>query len=230
VRSPLAPFRPAAKTTDAGVGQRLAAQFSDDRLVVGNTSFTARAMRNYAHDKGGALIACAAWMCCTSSSDWRRILSGGSWYALAVGVGVLSSTFAMWKEQIDANAALSAHISSVQSTLAAERGRANVAEERNHSLEAELRRKPVPVEVRLGGTRTLNEVPAGAINGSNRIFTLSRTPVDPAQVMLFIDRILLLPETDYSLSGKTITLLPTAFPDTGAPTQGSLLRVYYTVR
>jgi hypothetical protein len=49
------------------------------------------------------------------------------------------------------------------------------------------------------------EVPSGAIDGSNAAFTLAATPVT-STLMLFLNRVLLLPGTHYTLTGDAIAM------------------------
>jgi len=51
------------------------------------------------------------------------------------------------------------------------------------------------------------EIPAGAINNANTIFTLSTAPLLPSAFSLYQDGLLLTPVTDYSLAGSTITMV-----------------------
>lgn len=55
------------------------------------------------------------------------------------------------------------------------------------------------------GAGFIEETPSGTINGSNVTFTLANTPASSAAVNLILDS-LVLPGTDYSISGTTITL------------------------
>jgi hypothetical protein len=51
------------------------------------------------------------------------------------------------------------------------------------------------------------ESPSGTINGSNVTFTLSETPSHSDGVYVFQDGLMLIPTTDYSVSGTTITMV-----------------------
>jgi hypothetical protein len=66
----------------------------------------------------------------------------------------------------------------------------------------------------------VDEIPSGAINGSNTVFTLAETPVENEAVDVFLDGLKQIPGTDYSVSGVTITF-------TTAPAVGQTLRVDY---
>lgn len=77
-----------------------------------------------------------------------------------------------------------------------------------------------------GGTTVSNgvntvtgEVPAGAINGTNKIFTLVHTPVS-GSVVLFLNGLQQTSGTDFTVSGNTITLVV-------APNSGSTLTANY---
>ncbi len=50
-----------------------------------------------------------------------------------------------------------------------------------------------------------NEVPAGSVNGTNTVFTLTHTPDPPAALMLLADATILLSPIDYTLLGNQIT-------------------------
>lgn len=50
------------------------------------------------------------------------------------------------------------------------------------------------------------ETPTGTINGSNVNFTLSLTPVDPADVVVFVDDVPQVYGTNFTVSGSTITM------------------------
>jgi hypothetical protein len=58
------------------------------------------------------------------------------------------------------------------------------------------------------------ETPAGVINGSNATFTLAHTP-SPAIVYLVKNRLNMIPTTDYTLAGNTITYTAGSKPQTG---------------
>lgn len=49
------------------------------------------------------------------------------------------------------------------------------------------------------------EVPSGSCNGSNTSFTISHTPISNS-LMVFLNGMLILPTTNYTISGTTITL------------------------
>lgn len=51
----------------------------------------------------------------------------------------------------------------------------------------------------------INEVPAGELNGINKIYTLSNTP-RLATLQFFLNGVLLRPGIDYTIVGKIITL------------------------
>lgn len=52
----------------------------------------------------------------------------------------------------------------------------------------------------------IQEAPAGAIDNSNTAFALSTAPVSNASVSLYLDGLILIQGTDYTLSGTTITM------------------------
>lgn len=49
------------------------------------------------------------------------------------------------------------------------------------------------------------EVPAGLVNNSNKIFTLSHTPTADAAVSFYIDNLIQIQGVDYTISGAVIT-------------------------
>lgn len=69
---------------------------------------------------------------------------------------------------------------------------------------------------------TFGETPSGAINGSNKIFTLADTP-NSGTLRLYLDGVRLEEGRDYTLSAGTITFTD----DHGAPESGSRLLADY---
>ena len=65
------------------------------------------------------------------------------------------------------------------------------------------------------GTAVEGEVPTGAINGANSIFTIATTPTTASSVMVFRNGILQSLNSDYSLTGKTINFATGSLPQTG---------------
>lgn len=59
------------------------------------------------------------------------------------------------------------------------------------------------------------EVPGGAVNGSNRVFTLSFAPSPQASLDLYRNGLLMRPGTDYTLSGNVVTFLAASTPQVG---------------
>jgi|HigsolmetaAR201D_1030396.scaffolds.fasta_scaffold04469_5 hypothetical protein len=59
------------------------------------------------------------------------------------------------------------------------------------------------------------ETPAGLVNGSNAVFTLSGVPEPAASLSLYKNGVLQKPGLDYSLSSNTITFTPQAIPASG---------------
>lgn len=72
-----------------------------------------------------------------------------------------------------------------------------------------------------GGT-PFQEVPTGTINNVNVTFTVSQTPFSAAAFELFQDGLVLIQNTDYTLSGSTITM-------TVAPNFGQTLYAVYSI-
>jgi hypothetical protein len=57
------------------------------------------------------------------------------------------------------------------------------------------------------------EIPGGAINGTNRVFTLQNSP-SGSSLMLFRNGMYMLAGLDYTLTGSTIQFVPAAIPQT----------------
>ncbi len=66
-----------------------------------------------------------------------------------------------------------------------------------------------------------NEIPGGAINGTNAVFTLSNAPAPAVSLSLFRNGMLLRPSLDYSLNSASIMFTLTAIPQTGDYLQAS---------
>ena len=64
------------------------------------------------------------------------------------------------------------------------------------------------------------ETPAGAIDGLNTVFTLANVPVPLTSLELFLNRVLMMDITDYSIVGNTITYV-------AAPQVGDVHVAYY---
>ncbi|MCX6591887.1 MAG: hypothetical protein NTZ56_10205 [Acidobacteria bacterium] len=60
-----------------------------------------------------------------------------------------------------------------------------------------------------------SEVPAGAVNSSNRVFTTASTPQPASSLALYRNGVLQRNPADYSISGNTITFVTAATPQTG---------------
>lgn len=65
-----------------------------------------------------------------------------------------------------------------------------------------------------------DETPGGIVDGSNAAFTLAHSPSPGSSLKLYIDGVLGIQGTDYTLSGSTITF-------SSAPSIGALLIAYY---
>jgi len=63
------------------------------------------------------------------------------------------------------------------------------------------------------GTPVENETPSGAVNGSNKTFTLAYTPIANS-VKLYMNAIRMTLNSDFTVTGAVITLLGDA-PETG---------------
>ncbi len=66
-----------------------------------------------------------------------------------------------------------------------------------------------------------NEIPGGAINGSNAVFTLSNAPSPATSLSLFRNGMLLRPSLDYTLNSAAITFYTASIPQTGDRLQAS---------
>ncbi len=66
------------------------------------------------------------------------------------------------------------------------------------------------------------ETPAGAINGTNAVFTLANAPSPASTLAVYRNGLLLSNGADYTLSGSTIT-----FVNGQTPQSGDILQVYY---
>lgn len=64
------------------------------------------------------------------------------------------------------------------------------------------------------------EVPTGTVNGVNDTFTLSASPIYSSAVMLYVNGLLLIQGTHYTITNNTITM-------TSAPNTGQLLYAVY---
>lgn len=73
---------------------------------------------------------------------------------------------------------------------------------------------PVPLFVDM-------ETPAGALNGTNAVFTLNHVPAPSASLHLYRNGILQKPGGDYTLSGNTITFASESVPQPGDLLLGS---------
>ena len=60
-----------------------------------------------------------------------------------------------------------------------------------------------------------DEVPAGAINGSNTVFSLAGTPAPAASLTLYRNGLEMAPGSDYTLNGSAVTFSGTSLPRTG---------------
>jgi hypothetical protein len=65
-----------------------------------------------------------------------------------------------------------------------------------------------------------NELPAGAINGVNTVFTLAFTPIAPGILLVAVNGAVKVQGVDYTLVGQTITF-------TVAPPVGAVISVLY---
>ena len=66
------------------------------------------------------------------------------------------------------------------------------------------------------------EMPTGAVDGSNNVFTLSGSPSPPGSLQVFRNGILQRTGVDYSLTGATVTFLNGAIPQSG-----DVVQTYY---
>ena len=66
-----------------------------------------------------------------------------------------------------------------------------------------------------GGSFADSEIPAGAVNGVNAVFTLAATPTPAASLELYRNGLFQLQGTDYTISGSTITFFLASVPKSG---------------
>ena len=69
------------------------------------------------------------------------------------------------------------------------------------------------------------EVPAGTIDGVNKVFTLAYAPISDASLMVFTGGLLQVQGSNYTVNGQNIT-----FSTASVPTTGSSLVAYYIRR
>ena len=62
----------------------------------------------------------------------------------------------------------------------------------------------------------VQETPAGLINSSNKVFTLTHLPITPLSVLLFVNGVEQQQGGNYSIAGQTVTFSPVSTPRTGA--------------
>lgn len=67
------------------------------------------------------------------------------------------------------------------------------------------------------------ETPTGAIDGANVTYTLAAAPSPALSLQLFLNRVLMVQGTDYTLAGNTIT-----YTGAGAPQVGDVHRAWYS--
>lgn len=75
--------------------------------------------------------------------------------------------------------------------------------------------------IEVGAATPVQETPSGTVNGSNQTFTLANTPTSNAAVLLWVDSVIQIQGTDYTIVGATITM-------TVAPATGQGLYAFYT--
>lgn len=67
----------------------------------------------------------------------------------------------------------------------------------------------------VGGSFADAEVPMGAVNGSNAVFTLAATPSPAGSLELFLNGLLMRQGADYQISGNSVTFFLASVPQTG---------------
>jgi hypothetical protein len=63
------------------------------------------------------------------------------------------------------------------------------------------------------------EVPSGAIDGNNNTFTLAAAPNPPSSLAIYVNGLLMLQGTDYTLSGSTVLFMTLSIPGAGSTMQ-----------
>lgn len=73
-----------------------------------------------------------------------------------------------------------------------------------------------------------NEIPAGTVDGANRVFALAHVPV-PSSLMLFKNGLLMAQGAtdDYTLSGATVTFSTDQVPQAADANGADKLRAFY---
>lgn len=66
----------------------------------------------------------------------------------------------------------------------------------------------------------IQEIPTGAVNDVNTVYTLSQTPASAASVRIYQNGLFMRQGTDYTIAGLTITM-------TTAPATGQTLDAFY---
>ena len=82
---------------------------------------------------------------------------------------------------------------------------------------------PVTCECEREDVLPVQEVPAGLVDGMNRVFTLTYLPITPLSVLIFLNGVEQLQGGNYSIAGQTITFSPASTPrrrQTWSPTTG----------
>jgi len=59
----------------------------------------------------------------------------------------------------------------------------------------------------LQGEDFFTDVPSGTIDGSNVTFTLSQVPSDSSGVKVYLNGLIQIPTTNFSITGQTITMV-----------------------
>jgi hypothetical protein len=72
-----------------------------------------------------------------------------------------------------------------------------------------------------GSVNFVRETPAGTLNGTNKVFTLTYAPSPTGSLVVYLNGVEQVPTTDYTISGATITFIV-------APKTGDLIIAQYT--
>lgn len=71
---------------------------------------------------------------------------------------------------------------------------------------------PLVCECEREAMMPVQETPAGAIDGTNRVFTLSQLPITPQSLLVFLNGVLQQQTSNYTIAGQTVTFSPLSTP------------------
>lgn len=71
---------------------------------------------------------------------------------------------------------------------------------------------PVTCECPREAMMPVQEVPAGTIDGTNRVFTLTYMPITPQSLLVFVNGVMQKQSDNYTVAGQTVTFSPLSTP------------------